>query len=41
MINDNEYDNRCFKNGLENLIKCKLIFETDKPNIYKYNQDYF
>lgn len=27
--------------GLENLIKAKLIFETDKPNIYKYNDVYF
>ncbi len=27
--------------GLENLLKSKLIFETDKPNIYKYNPVYF
>lgn len=32
---------RSFYKGLENLIKAGLIFETDKPNIFRYNTEYF
>ena len=32
---------RSFYKGLENLINAGLIFETDKPNIFRYNTEYF
>lgn len=34
-------NNRVYIKSLENLIKSQLIFETDKPNIYRYNTIYF